>query len=105
DGLSGADLKRVVDDGKLLFAYERQRDTPPLPATQYFIRAIETVRRNKEQYAAAEARARARHPVRPPYFDDFGGVGGIAAIGAGAAASFLQSHIVHAVMADGDSSM
>jgi hypothetical protein len=34
--------------------------------------AIETVRRNKEQYAEAEARARARHPVRPSYFDAFG---------------------------------
>jgi ATP-dependent 26S proteasome regulatory subunit len=98
DGLSGADIKRVVDDGKLLFAYERQRGTPPLPATEYFIRAIETVRRNKEQYVAAEARARARHPVRPPYFDDFGG---LAAIG-GVAAEFVQSHVVSAMMADAE---
>jgi hypothetical protein len=29
------------------------------------------VRRNKEQYAQAEARARTRHPVRPAYFDAF----------------------------------
>ena len=99
DGLSGADLKRVVDDGKLLFAYERQRGTAPLPATEYFIRAIETVRRNKEQYAAAEARARARHPVRPPYFDDF--AGGIAAIGGEATAMFVESHVVNAMIADG----
>src|SRR5262249_59453300 len=81
DGLSGADLKRVVDDGKLLFAYERTRGAQMLPVTDYFVRAIETVRRNKEQYAAAEARARTRHPVRAPYFDDFGA--GMAMVEAG----------------------
>ncbi len=97
DGLSGADLKRVVDDGKLLFAYERQRKTTVLAGTEYFLRAIETVRRNKEQYAAAEARARTRHPVRPPYFDDFGG--GMAAMGSGAAVEFVRSHMVSAVRA------
>jgi ATP-dependent 26S proteasome regulatory subunit len=73
EGLSGADLKRVVDDGKLLFAYARSRGSPPQPATTYFVSAIETVRKNREQYAAAEARARARHPVRPAYFDAFRG--------------------------------
>jgi ATP-dependent 26S proteasome regulatory subunit len=72
EGLSGADLKRVVEDGKLLFAFERTRNARVSPATDYFLRAIETVRRNKEQYAEAEARARGRHPVRPPYFDAFG---------------------------------
>jgi SpoVK/Ycf46/Vps4 family AAA+-type ATPase len=73
DGLSGADLKRVVEDGKLLFAFARSRGTPMDPATEYFRRAIDTVRRNKEQYSAAEANARMRHPVRPPYFDGFSG--------------------------------
>ena len=72
EGLSGADLKRVVDDGKLLFAFERSRGTRMQPPTAYFMLAIETVRRNKEQYAEAEVRARARHPVRPAYFDAFG---------------------------------
>lgn len=73
EGLSGADLKRVVEDGKLLFAYARTRGAPAQPVTEHFLRAIETVRRNKEQYEAAEARARVRHPVRPPIFDRFGG--------------------------------
>ena len=72
EGLSGADLKRVVEDGKLLFAFERSRSDRIVPATDYFLRAIETVRRNMTQYAAAEARARTRHPVRPSYFDAFG---------------------------------
>jgi ATP-dependent 26S proteasome regulatory subunit len=75
EGLSGADLKRVVDDGKLLYAFARSRGTPMQPSTAYFLQAIETVRRNKEQYAEAEARARARHPVRPSYFDAFGSAG------------------------------
>ncbi|HKW09169.1 MAG TPA: ATP-binding protein, partial [Gemmatimonadaceae bacterium] len=69
EGLSGADLKRVVDDGKLLFAFARTRGAAMQPATAYFLSAIETVRKNKDQYAAAEARARVRHPVRPSYFD------------------------------------
>ncbi|HJU75362.1 MAG TPA: ATP-binding protein, partial [Gemmatimonadaceae bacterium] len=72
EGLSGADLKRVVEDGKLLFAYERVKKSGTRPPTEFFVRAVETVRRNKEHYAAAEARARMRHPVRPPYFDAFG---------------------------------
>jgi ATP-dependent 26S proteasome regulatory subunit len=71
EGLSGADLKRVVDDGKLLFAFDRERKKETRPSTEYFLTAIETVRRNKEQYADAEARARMRHPVRPPMFDAF----------------------------------
>jgi transitional endoplasmic reticulum ATPase len=71
EGLSGADLKRVVEDGKLLFAFDRERKKQTRPSTEYFVRAIETVRRNKEQYAEAEARARLRHPVRPPMFDAF----------------------------------
>jgi ATP-dependent 26S proteasome regulatory subunit len=74
DGLSGADLKRVIEDGKLLFAFERERSARSQPSTTYFLRAIATVRRNKEQYAAAEARARTRRPRRPAYFDNFGGM-------------------------------
>ena len=69
EGLSGADLKRVVEDGKLLYAYDREKRGATEPSTSYFLRAIETVRRNKEQYAAAEARARTRHPNRPAFFD------------------------------------
>jgi len=99
EGLSGADLKRVIDDGKLLFAYERERTTSVATGTQYFLRAIETVRRNKEQYAAAEARARTRHPVRPPYFDNFSGA--MAAMGdaaAGGAVEFVRSRVTARAM-------
>ena len=73
EGLSGADLKRVIEDGKLLFAFARSRNAASQPPTAYFLAAIDTVRRNKEQYAAAEARARQRHPTRPSYFDMISG--------------------------------
>ena len=68
EGLSGADLKRLVDDGKILYAYDRARGVPPRPAVEYFLSAVETVRANRERYAEAEARARASRPQRPSYF-------------------------------------
>lgn len=66
EGLSGADLKRVIEDGKLLYAFERSRNTQPQPATVYFLSAIDIVRRNQQQYAEAEARARSRQQQVPP---------------------------------------
>lgn len=72
EGLTGADLKRLVEDGKILYAYDRAQGLPTAAdATGYFLRAIETVRANKERYASAEAQARARHPSRPAMFDSF----------------------------------
>ena len=73
DGFTGADLKRVVDDGKALYAYDRATKQSLKPITDYFVAAIETVRANKQLYAAAEARARANRPPRPPWFDVFSG--------------------------------
>jgi ATP-dependent 26S proteasome regulatory subunit len=101
EGLSGADLKRVVDDGKLLFAFARSRGVPIQPATTYFLSAIDTVRKNKEQYAAAEARARVRRPVRPSYFDAVGAMGAMADI----AAMEDMSEVASFVAAEGVSSV
>jgi len=58
DGFTGADLKRLVEDGKALFAYDKARSQPTAPITDYFLSAIELVRANKERYAEAEMRAR-----------------------------------------------
>lgn len=69
EGLTGADLKRLMEDGKILFAYDRAHGRPTDDATGYFLQAIATVRANKERYAAAEAEARARHASRPSMFD------------------------------------
>jgi hypothetical protein len=68
DGFTGADLKRLVEDGKTLYAYDRVRGLPIRAATAYFLEAVETVRANKQRYATAEAHARQQRPSRPPYF-------------------------------------
>ena len=68
DGMSGADLGRMVEDGKLLYAYDLARELPTKPITEYMLVAMETVQANKERYARAEARAGKRRPSRPPHF-------------------------------------
>lgn len=60
EGLTGADLKRVVEDGKVLFAYDKVRGFDLRPAEEYFLAAIETVRANKRCYEEAVRRARER---------------------------------------------
>ena len=49
-GLTGADLKAVVEDGKLMFAHDKVNGRPPRPADDYFLEAIETVRANRRRY-------------------------------------------------------
>lgn len=75
--LTGADVKRVIEDGKVLYAFDRSRNLPLKPVTDYFVRAIATVRENKKRYAEAETRIRNRPPVAedpyayvPEYPDD-----------------------------------
>lgn len=69
EGLTGADLKRLIDDGKNLLAYDRARQRPQREPLAYFLEAIETVRGNKERYAQAETQARQQRPARPVYYD------------------------------------
>jgi ATP-dependent 26S proteasome regulatory subunit len=69
DGLTGADLKRLVEDGKTLYAYDRAKGQPLRTPTEYLLAAVETVRANKERYAIAEAQARKQRGSRPPWFD------------------------------------
>ncbi|HEV2663509.1 MAG TPA: ATP-binding protein [Blastocatellia bacterium] len=69
EGFTGADLKRLVEDGKTLYAYDRAKGRPLRAPTEYFLAAVETVRANKERYAVAEAHARRQRPIRPPWFD------------------------------------
>jgi ATP-dependent 26S proteasome regulatory subunit len=63
DGLTGADLKRVVGDGKLLFAFEQAAGQPLRAPTEYFVEAIRAVRENNARYASAEARVRERQAL------------------------------------------
>ncbi len=57
EGFTGADLKRMVEDGKAIYAYDKARGTEPKPMTDYFLRAVETVKENKQHYATAAAQA------------------------------------------------
>jgi predicted AAA+ superfamily ATPase len=69
DGFTGADLKRLVEDGKNLLAYDHVRGRELRPAGEYFLEAVETLRGNKDRYAEADARAHRKHPSRPVYYD------------------------------------
>jgi len=69
DGFTGADLKRLIEDAKLLFAFDKSRGVQPRAASDYFLAAATTVRQNKERYAQAEAAPRSRPVTRPPWFD------------------------------------
>lgn len=63
DGLTGADLRRLIEDGKILYAYDKARGLPAKHVNAYFLQAIDTIRQNKEKYAQAEQQSRARAAV------------------------------------------
>lgn len=44
EGFTGADLKRLMEDGKNLYAYEKAQGEQARPSTEYFLMAVETVR-------------------------------------------------------------
>jgi transitional endoplasmic reticulum ATPase len=56
-GLTGADLKAVVEDAKLLFAHDVSTGTPARALEEYFAEAIDEVRANHRNYGR-------RRPVR-----------------------------------------
>lgn len=49
-GSSGADLKGIIEDGKLQFAHNRTSGKPPRPVEEYFLDAIATIRQNRRKY-------------------------------------------------------
>jgi SpoVK/Ycf46/Vps4 family AAA+-type ATPase len=53
-GLTGADLRNVVEDAKLLFAHDRVNSAPPRLPQDYFLEAIETVRVHRRKYAKSK---------------------------------------------------
>jgi SpoVK/Ycf46/Vps4 family AAA+-type ATPase len=48
--LTGADLKGVVEDAKLLLAHDKARGREPKAVETYFFAAIESVRANERRY-------------------------------------------------------
>ncbi len=57
EGFTGADLKRMVEDAKAIYAYDKATGAAMGRTTEYFVRASEAVKQNKQHYAAAEAQA------------------------------------------------
>jgi len=49
-GSSGADLKGIIEDGKLQFAHNRTTGEPLRPVEEYFLDAIATIRQNRRKY-------------------------------------------------------
>lgn len=49
-GLTGADLKAIVEDAKLLFAHDYARCKTTRPAHGYFLKAIATIRSRRASY-------------------------------------------------------
>jgi len=58
-GCTGADIKAIVEDGKLEFAHDQITRMPPRPVDEYFVDAIAAVRRNRRNY---HRRKPALHP-------------------------------------------
>ena len=71
EGFTGADLKRTVEDGKALYAFDRVAGNGVKDVTDYYLAAAQTVREGKEKYAEAEARANATRPTRPVWFNPY----------------------------------
>lgn len=67
-GFTGADLKGLIERGKMLLAHDRAQRREILAPTTYFLSAAETIRRNQERYREAESRVRTRDRTRPPWF-------------------------------------
>ncbi len=61
-GMTGADLKAMVEDAKLLFAGDRSREKAVLPVEDYFFEAIRTIRLNKSMYARRKPSSLADEP-------------------------------------------
>jgi SpoVK/Ycf46/Vps4 family AAA+-type ATPase len=49
-GCTGADLRGIIEDGKLQFAYDRKHGNAALPVEEYFLRAIAAARLNRRRY-------------------------------------------------------
>jgi AAA+ superfamily predicted ATPase len=55
-GLSGADLKSVIEDGKLLLAHDRSVGKSIRPLEEYLLQAIDTIRSNRRNYGKRKPR-------------------------------------------------
>ena len=70
EGFTGADMKRLVEDAKGLYAFDRSTGAKARAATDYFLKAADGVRENKQRYerAALAAQMRPRMPLNPFFY-------------------------------------
>jgi SpoVK/Ycf46/Vps4 family AAA+-type ATPase len=68
---TGADLKRLVEDGKAVYAFDRARHSELRSPTDYFLKAVEGVRQNKQRYLEAEAQAALKPKLPMPGFASY----------------------------------
>jgi transitional endoplasmic reticulum ATPase len=75
DGFTGADMKRLVEDTKGLFAFDRASSVPMRLATKYYLEAANGVRENKQRYEQAEAstQPKPKMPAGYVHFSSFSG--------------------------------
>lgn len=62
-GFTGADLKAVVEDAKLLFAFDKDQHKCVRPVEDYFLQAIGKIRANRRQYGRVKS-----NPLRESRF-------------------------------------
>jgi len=60
ENFTGADIKRLVEDAKGLYAFGRASQAQVRNSTEYFLQAASGVRENKQHYAQAELAAQRR---------------------------------------------
>lgn len=76
EGFTGADVKRLVEDAKGFYAFDRAMKNDVRPGTDYFIEAANAVRENKQRYEQAQTAAQPRPHTPggmyyyPPSFQD-----------------------------------
>jgi transitional endoplasmic reticulum ATPase len=73
DGFTGADIKRLVEDAKGFYAFDKVRKATARPATDYFVEAANGVRENKQRYQTAEEAARSRPKNVSPFAGFYAG--------------------------------
>lgn len=62
-GCTGADLKAIIDDAKLHFAYDKVKGREPRPVEDYFHEAIAAVRSNRLKYRKRKPVHLMEHPA------------------------------------------
>ena len=68
EGFTGADLKRLVEDAKAIYAYDKAAGASLSQVTDYFLRGVEAVKENKQHYQEAEAQILLKPPSTIPSF-------------------------------------